>query len=310
MLALAGKRVWVAGHGGMVGGALARRLAPTGCEVLTIGRERLDLRRQAEVEAYLAAARPDVVVLAAARVGGILANATRPADFLLDNLQIETNVLAAAAQQGVEKLLLLGSSCLYPRLAPQPIPETALLTGPLEPSNEAYAIAKLAGIKLGQALRRQHGLDVIAAMPCNLYGPGDNYDPESSHVLAALVRKAHEAKLAGSDSLTLWGSGRPLREFLHVKDCAEALVFLLEHYSAEEIVNVGSGEEVSILDLARLVCAVVGFEGEIVHDPSKPDGTPRKLMDSSRLRALGWRPRIGLAEGIEATYAAFLRELG
>jgi GDP-L-fucose synthase len=299
---LAGKRVWVAGHRGMVGSALVRRLAREDCEILTIGRDKVDLRRQAETEAWIAGARPDAIFLAAARVGGIAANAALPGDFLHDNLAIQTNVIEAARRTGVGKLLFLGSSCIYPKLAPQPIAEEALLTGPLEPTNEWYAIAKIAGLKLAQAYRRQHGCDFISAMPTNLYGPEDNFDLETSHVLPALIRKAHEAKVGGRDELVIWGTGTPLREFLHVDDCADALVHLMTSYSGDSHVNVGSGEEISIADLARLVAEVVGFVGQIAFDASKPDGTPRKLMSSDRLRATGWRPRIGLREGIRAAH--------
>ncbi len=295
---LAGKRIWVAGHRGMVGSAVVRRLATEDCEVLTAGRDQLDLRRQAEVEAWMDQARPDAVILAAAKVGGILANDTYPADFLYENLMIEANIIHAAHRADVEKLLFLGSSCIYPKEAPQPIPESALLTGPLEPTNEWYAIAKIAGIKLAQAYRRQHGRDFISAMPTNLYGPGDNFDLNTSHVLPALIRKAHEAKMAGADHITIWGTGAPRREFLHADDCADALIFLLQRYSNHEHVNVGSGEDITILDLARLVFEVVGFAGEIRTDPSKPDGTMRKLMSGERLREMGWSQRIGLREGI------------
>ncbi|MBB5753992.1 GDP-L-fucose synthase [Prosthecomicrobium pneumaticum] len=303
---LGGKRVWVAGHRGMVGAAVVRRLEREDCHVLTAGRERVDLTRQAEVEAFMAAARPDAVVIAAAKVGGILANDSAPADFLYLNLMIEANVVEAAHRTGVEKLLFLGSSCIYPKFAPQPIPESAMLTGPLEPTNEWYAVAKIAGIKLAQAYRRQHGRDFISAMPTNLYGPGDNFDLASSHVMPALIRKAHEAKQRGDAAITVWGSGTPRREFLHVDDCADALVFLLRHYSEAEHVNVGSGTDLSILELTELVCRVVGFEGRIEHDLSKPDGTPRKLMDSGRLAGLGWRPSIPLEDGVAATYRWFL----
>ena len=306
--ALAGKRVWVAGHRGMVGSALVRRLATEDCRVLTASRAETDLTRQAEVEAWLERERPDVVIVAAAKVGGILANATYPADFLVQNLQIETNIIAAAHRVGVEKLLFLGSSCIYPRLAPQPMTEEALLTGPLETTNEWYAIAKIAGIKLCQAYRRQHGDDFIAAMPTNLYGPGDNFDLASSHVLPALIRKAHEAKLGGASELVVWGTGVALREFMHVDDCADALVHLLKHYSGESHLNVGTGEEISIRELAALIAEIVGFRGTITLDRSKPDGTPRKLMDSSKLRALGWSPRIGLRDGIAATYGWYLQQ--
>lgn len=303
--ALKGKRVWVAGHRGMVGSAVVRRLAGEDCQVLTATRAEVDLTRQAEVEAWMAANRPDAVVLAAAKVGGILANDTYPADFLYENLMIEANIIHAAYRASVEKLLFLGSSCIYPKLAPQPIPEDALLMGPLEPTNEWYAVAKIAGIKLAQAYRRQHGCDFISAMPTNLYGPGDNFDLQTSHVLPALIRKAHEAKVRGDKTLTIWGTGAPRREFLHVDDCADACVFLLEAYSGDEHVNVGSGEDIPILALAKLVCDVVGFEGEIVRDTSKPDGTPRKLMSGAKLREMGWLPRIGLRDGIAATYRDF-----
>jgi len=304
--ALSGRRVFVAGHRGMVGSAIVRRLASEDCEILTAGRDALDLADQATVRGWMAANRPDAVVLAAAKVGGILANSSYPADFLYDNLMIEANLIEAAHREGAAKLLFLGSSCIYPKLAPQPIPEDALLTGPLEPTNEWYAIAKIAGIKLCEAYRRQHGSDFISAMPTNLYGPGDNFDLQTSHVLPALIRKAHEAKLAGAREMAVWGTGSPLREFLHVDDCADACVFLLKHYSGARHVNVGSAQEISILDLTRLVCEIVGFEGRIITDPDKPDGTPRKLMDSAMLRGLGWAPRIGLRQGIEATYRWFL----
>ena len=298
---IAGKRVWVAGHNGMVGAALLRRLAAEGCKLLTVSRAELDLTRQAEVEAWVQRERPEVVIVAAAKVGGILANDSLPADFLYANLMIEANILNAAAQAGVRKLLFLGSSCIYPRDAAQPMQEDSLLTGPLEATNEWYAIAKIAGIKLGQAYRKQHGLDMVSAMPTNLYGPGDNFDLKGSHVLPALMRKADEAKGNGGD-LVVWGSGRALREFMHVDDCADALVFLLKNYSGYEHINVGTGEEVSIAQLARAVAETVGFEGRLVFDASKPDGTPRKLMDSSRLHELGWRSRIGLKSGLATTY--------
>jgi len=310
MYDLSGKRIWVAGHRGMVGSALVRRLAAEQCEILTAPRDTLDLIDQAAVRAWVAREKPDAVFVAAARVGGILANDSFPADFLYDNLMIEANVVEASYRAGVEKLCFLGSSCIYPRLAPQPIREESLLTGPLEPTNQWYAIAKIAGIKLAQAYRMQHGRDFISAMPTNLYGPGDNFDLLSSHVLPALIRKAHEAKLAGAPSITIWGTGTPRREFLHVDDCADACVHLMKVYSDAEHVNVGSGEDIAILDLARLVCAVIGFEGAIELDTGKPDGTPRKLMAAGRIRALGWSPRIGLEEGIAATYDWFLRHSG
>ncbi|MEP6869361.1 MAG: GDP-L-fucose synthase [Novosphingobium sp.] len=303
--ALTGRRIYVAGHKGMVGSAVVRRLAAEDCTVLTAERS-LDLRDMAATQRWFADNRPDAVIMAAAKVGGILANSRLPADFLYDNLMIAANVIEAARQAQVGKLLLLGSSCIYPRLAEQPIREEALLTGPLEPTNEWYAVAKIAGIKLCQAYRAQHGCDFISAMPTNLYGPGDNFDLNSSHVLPALIRKAHEAKLAGAPSFTIWGSGTPLREFMHVDDLADAAVFLLQHYSGDLPLNVGSGSEISILALAQLVAKVVGFTGHITTDPSKPDGTPRKLMDSSRLSALGWHPRIGLEAGIADAYRHFL----
>ena len=303
---IAGKRIWVAGHRGMVGAAVVRRLAGENCEVITAGRDTVDLKRQAEVEAFMADAKPDAVVMAAAKVGGILANDTYPADFLYDNLMIEANIFEAAHRNGVDRFLFLGSSCIYPKFAEQPIREDSLLTGPLEPTNEWYAIAKIAGIKLAQAYRRQHGRDYISAMPTNLYGPGDNYDLNSSHVMPALIRKAHEAKASSAKEIVVWGTGTPLREFLHADDCADALVFLLKNYSGEEHVNVGSGTDISILDLTKLVCKVVGFEGDIVHDLSKPDGTPRKLMSADKLSAMGWTPKISLEDGIRDAYDAFL----
>lgn len=299
---LGGKRIWVAGHKGMVGQALVRRLASEGCEILTADRRQVDLTRQAQTEAYLETTRPDAIFIAAAKVGGILANSTRPAEFIYDNLAIQTNIIAAAHRFNVQKVLILGSSCIYPKLSPQPITEDALLTGPLEPTNEWYAIAKIAGIKLGQAYRQQYGCDFISAMPTNLYGEGDNFDLNSSHVLPALMMKAHNAKSANAESLTLWGTGRPKREFLHADDCADALVFLMKHYSGHEHVNVGSGHEISILDLAKTICEVVGFHGRIDLDTSKPDGTPRKLMSSERLAELGWRAKIDLRDGVARTY--------
>ncbi len=302
---LAGKRVWVAGHRGMVGSAIVRRLAREDCEVLTAGRDQLDLKDQAQTRAWILDRRPDAIFLAAAKVGGILANDTFPADYLYDNLMIEANIIEAAHQAEVAKLLFLGSSCIYPKFAPQPIAEDSLLTGPLEPTNEWYAIAKIAGIKLAQAYRKQHGRDFISAMPTNLYGPGDNFDLNSSHVMPAFIRKAHEAKVLGQGEIVMWGTGTPRREFLHADDCADALVHLMKHYSGNEHVNVGSGTDVTIRELLELVCRVVGFEGRIVQDASKPDGTPRKLMSADKLRALGWQPRIGLEEGVRATYAWF-----
>jgi GDP-L-fucose synthase len=303
---LKGKRVWVAGHRGMVGSALVRRLAVEGCEVITASRQVMDLRCQAEVSSWMAEAKPDAIFLAAAKVGGILANSEFPADFLYDNLMIATNIIEAAHRNRTSKLLFLGSSCIYPKFAPQPITEDALLTGPLEPTNEWYAIAKIAGIKLTQAYRKQYACDFISAMPTNLYGPGDNFDLNASHVLPALVRKVHEAKESGAGDIVIWGTGTPRREFLHADDCADACVFLMQRYSGEGPVNVGSGEDVTIMELAELVCDVVGFKGEIVCDESKPDGTPRKLMSAQRLREMGWESHRSLREGVKETYNWFL----
>jgi GDP-L-fucose synthase len=288
----------------MVGAALCRRLSRESCEILTVDRDQLDLCRQDAVEAWMAEMRPQAVILAAAKVGGIAANDRAPAEFFYENLMIEANVIQTAHRLGAEKLLFLGSSCIYPRLAPQPIPENALLSGPFEPTNEAYAVAKVAGIKLCQAYRRQYQADFISAMPTNLYGPGDNYDLESSHVLPALLRKAHQAKIRGERGIVIWGSGRARREFLHVDDCADALVFLMQHYSASDPINVGSGLDLTIEALAKLVMRVVGLKGNVEADPSRPDGTPRKLMDNTRLTALGWTPSIALEDGIRQTYAA------
>ncbi|MBB5223560.1 GDP-L-fucose synthase [Amaricoccus macauensis] len=303
LYSLRGKRIWVAGHRGMVGSALARRLAREDCEVIVTPRGDVDLARQVEVEDWMAEARPQAIFLAAAKVGGIRANDAYPADFLYQNLMIEANVVEAARRVGVEKLLLLGSSCIYPKFADQPIVEEALLTGALEPTNEWYAVAKIAGIKLCQSYRRQHGCDFIAAMPTNLYGPGDNYDLETSHVIPALLRKAHEAKAAGRRDLPIWGTGAARREFLHADDCADALVHLMQHWSDEMHVNVGSGVDVTIAELARSIMRVVGLDGELLTDPRQPDGTPRKLMDGTRLRALGWRPGIPLEAGLARVYA-------
>ena len=304
---LAGKRVWVAGHRGMVGSALMRRLALEDCQLLTATRAELDLIRQADLEAWMQQNRPEVVFLAAAKVGGIHANDSFPADFLYENLMMEANVIHAAWTSGVQKLVFLGSTCIYPRMAPQPIPEDALLTGPLEPTNEWYAIAKIAGIKLCQSYRKQHGCDFIAAQPTNLYGPGDNYDLQTSHVLPALLRKAHEAKQTKSGTMTVWGSGKPLREFLHVDDLADAVVFLAQHYSGSSHVNIGSGEEVSIRELAELVCDTVGFEGRLAFDVTKPDGTPRKLADVSLLNSMGWGNARSLKDGLPQTYQDYLQ---
>lgn len=303
---LAGKRVYVAGHRGMVGSAIVRRLASENCTILTADRNDLDLTRQEKVEAWLNAHRPDAVFIAAAKVGGILANDTYPATFLYDNLILETNLINAAYLVGVEKLLFLGSSCIYPKHANQPIREDALLTGELEPTNEWYAIAKIAGIKLCQAYRRQYGCNFISAMPTNLYGPGDNYDLKTSHVMPALIRKAHDAKTGGRSEVVIWGSGKPRREFMHVDDCADACVHLMKTYADEEHVNVGTGEDIAIIDLMKLIARVVGFEGHITHDLTKPDGTPRKLMSADRLRAMNWIPRIALERGVRDAYNAFL----
>lgn len=305
---LNGKTVYVAGHRGMVGSALVRRLASEGCRIVTAGRAELDLINQAQVNAFFQTVKPQAVFMAAATVGGILANDTYPADFLYDNLMIEANITRAAYEAGVEKMVFLGSSCIYPKFAPQPIAENSLLTGPLEPTNEWYAIAKIAGIKLAQAYRRQHGCNYVSAMPTNLYGPGDNWDLASSHVIPALIRKAHEAKVSGARELVIWGTGTPRREFLHVDDCADALVLIMTQYDSDEHINVGYGDDLEIRELARLVAEAVGFHAEIVFDTSKPDGTPRKLMDSAKLRALGWTPSIPLREGLARAYRAFLAE--
>ncbi len=305
-LDLRGRRVWVAGHRGMVGAALVRRLTHEDCEVVVASREEVDLARQREAEDWMAAARPEVVFVAAARVGGIVANDTRPAEFLYENLMIEANVIHAAWRSGVRKLVFLGSSCIYPRHAPQPMVEDCLLSGPLEPTNQWYAIAKISGIMLCQAYRRQYGCDFISAMPTNLYGPGDNFDLTASHVVPALIRKAHEAKLAGNDAISVWGSGQPRREFLYVDDCADAVVHLARHYSGESQVNVGIGGDVSIRELAEVVCRTVGFEGRLSFDRGMPEGTPRKLLDVGRLHALGWRHATSLEEGLKRTYDWFL----
>lgn len=302
---LSKKRVFVAGHRGMVGSAIVRLLQNESCDLLTIGRDQLDLRDQAGVKAWFDREKPQAVFLAAAKVGGILANDTYPAEFLYDNLAIELNVIDAAFRSGTEKLVYLGSSCIYPKFAPQPMKENALLTGSLEPTNEWYAIAKIAGLKLCEAYRRQYGADFVSAMPTNLYGPGDNYDLDKSHVIPALLRKVHEAKRSGAAEVVIWGSGTPRREFLHVDDAASAVVHLMKTYSEAEHVNVGTGEDIAILDLAKLVCDVVGFEGTITTDPSKPDGTPRKLLDVSKLRSTGWRPHYGLRDGLADAYEWF-----
>jgi GDP-L-fucose synthase len=303
---LMGKKIWVAGHRGMVGSAIVRQLAHENCEIITASRDILDLKDQSQTHTWMKRNRPDVVFIAAARVGGILANNTYPADFIYDNLVIQTNIIEGAYRSDVSKLIFLGSSCIYPRLAPQPICEDSLLTSSLEPTNQWYAVAKIAGIKLCQAYRLQYGCDFISAMPTNLYGQGDNFNLSTSHVIPALLRKAHEAKLSGAAQMTVWGTGKPYREFLHVDDCADAVLFLAKNYSGEEHVNVGSGNEIAIDELATLIAQTVGFEGEVVYDTSRPDGTPRKLMSAEKLRALGWVPKIDLRYGLQATYRWFL----
>ncbi len=301
------EKIFVAGHRGLVGSAFVRRLQRDGFGNLTTrDRSQLDLTNREAVQNFFRAEKPAIVILAAAKVGGIKANDDCPVEFLLDNLRIQNNVIQAAYENGVRKLLFLGSSCIYPRLAPQPIPESALLTGPLEPTNESYAIAKIAGIKLCQAYAREHGAHFISAMPTNLYGPNDNFDPLSSHVLAALLRKAHEAKLSRARELVVWGSGKPRREFLHADDAAAAGIFLLEKYESPEIINVGYGEDISVRELAELICEIVGFKGALSWDPTKPDGTPRKLLDVGKLQQLGWRPTISLREGIARAYQWYL----
>jgi len=309
MYDLKGRKIFVVGHRGMVGSAVVRRLQREDCEIVTAGRDRLDLVRQEQVERFMMDARPDIIVMAAAKVGGILANMTYPAEFLYNNLMIEANITAAAHAADVPRMLFLGSSCIYPKLAELPIREDSLLTGPLEPTNEWYAVAKIAGIKLAEAYRRQYGRDYISAMPTNLYGQGDNFDLNSSHVLPALIRKVHEAKLRGDASITMWGTGTPRREFLHADDCADALVFLLKNYSADEHINVGSGSDVTILELTEMVCRIVGFSGTIQNDLTKPDGTPRKLMSADKLVAMGWAPSISLEDGIASTYEWFLENV-
>jgi GDP-L-fucose synthase len=305
---LEGKRVWVSGHRGMVGSAIVRRLQNENCTVLTAGRDEVDLRNPSAVDDWVKRNKPDATIVAAAKVGGILANVSLPADFIYDNLMIASNVIKSAHDHRLEKVLFLGSSCIYPKMAAQPMSESALLTGPLEPTNEWYAVAKIAGIKLCQAYRRQHGDDMISAMPTNLYGPGDNYDLQTSHVLPALLRKMHDARERKDPTVTIWGSGTPLREFMYVDDLADACVFLMKRYSGDEHVNIGSGQEVSIRGLAGLIADIVGFSGELVFDQTKPDGTPRKLLDVSKLTQLGWTATYSLADGIREAYTAFLRE--
>jgi GDP-L-fucose synthase len=305
---LSGKKVWVAGHRGMVGSAVCRQLENEDCNIIKVGRDEVNLVNQAEVNDWMNAVKPDAIVLAAAKVGGIQANNNFPVDFLYENLMIEANIIHAAHLNEVERMLFLGSSCIYPRLADQPIKESSLLSGALEPTNEWYAIAKITGIKLIQAYRKQYGYDWISAMPTNLYGPGDNYDLNSSHVLPALLRKFHEAKISNCSEVTVWGSGTPLREFMHCDDLANALMFLLKNYSGYEHINVGSGNEVSIRELVDVIAEVVGYEAKIVWDNSKPDGTPRKLMDTSNLHNLGWKDHRSLFDGISHTYKSWLSE--
>jgi len=303
---LQGKRVYVAGHNGLAGSAIVRRLAEEGCEILTVSHQALDLTQQSVTEQWLEKMKPDAVILAAGHVGGISANSAFPADFIADNLAIGLNVIHGAYKAGVKKLLSLGSSCIYPKLAPQPMSEDALLTGPLEPTNEWYAVAKIAAIKLCEAYRQQHGADFISAMPTNLYGRGDNYHPENSHVPAALIRRFHEGKLAGASAVKVWGTGKPKREFLCSDDLADACVFLMKHYSDLPFLNVGTGEEVTISDFASEIAGVVGFKGKIAFDKSRPDGPPRKLLDISRIKKLGWSPKIRLQDGLRIAYADFL----
>jgi len=305
---LKGRKVFVAGHRGMVGSALVRRLAREDVRPLTVGRDGLDLRNQAAVNGWFAANRPQAVFLAAAKVGGIAANNTLRAEFLYDNLAIATNIIQAAHLHGAEKLMFFGSSCIYPKLAPQPLREDAMLTGPLEPTNEPYAIAKIAGIKMVESYRRQYGADFISVMPTNLYGPGDNYHPEYSHVVAALLRRFHEAKLSGASEVVVWGTGTPRREFLYVDDLADACIHLMKTYSSEELVNIGTGKDITIAEFAGVVAEAVGYTGAITFDPARPDGTPRKWLDISRLEKLGWRPRTSLRDGIRLAYQAFLSE--
>jgi len=303
-------KIFIAGHRGMVGSAVSRALETKGFNnLIKRNRSELDLNDTAAVAKFFGKERPEVVIFAAARVGGIKANNEQPVEFLLDNLRVQSNVIAAAHESGARKLLFLGSSCIYPKLAPQPIPESALLTGPLEPTNEAYAVAKIAGIKLCQAYAREYSANFISAMPANLYGPYDKFDLATSHVLAALLRKAHDARKNRAREVVVWGSGTPRREFLHVDDCASACLYLLEKYDSPEIINVGCGEDISIRELAELICDVVGFDGELAWDKTKPDGTPRKLLDVSKLRGLGWKPTIPLRDGIVRTYDWFLKHI-
>lgn len=303
---LKGQKILVAGHRGMVGAALLRRLALEDCQILTLGRDEVDLTQQAQTHAVLADMKPDAILLAAAKVGGILANRDFPASFLYDNLAIELNMIEGARRAGVTRFVMLGSSCIYPKEAPQPIRESALLTGPLEETNQWYAIAKIAGLKLVQAYRLQYGLSYISIMPTNLYGPGDNFDLQTSHVMPALIRKAHDAKITGASEMVIWGSGTPLREFLHVDDCADGIIHLMKTYNGDEHINLGTGQDISIQALTELICNVVGFHGAIRQDLTKPDGTARKLMSGDQIKALGWQPKITLRDGIISTYEWFL----
>jgi GDP-L-fucose synthase len=309
LYSIEGKRVWVAGHRGMVGSALVRRLARENCTLITADRKDVDLKRQDQVERFVTEQKPQLVYLAAATVGGIMANIARPADFLFDNIEIQNNVIEASHRNAVEKLVFLGSSCIYPRLSAQPMKEEALLTGPLEPTNEGYALAKIVGLKLCQFYRQQYGSDFISVMPSNLYGPGDNFDVSASHVHAALMVKALRAKEAGQDTLEVLGSGKPRREFLHVDDCADAIIFLTKHYSMGEHINIGYGSDVSIAELAQIVLDIVGSKARLRFDTSKPDGMPQKLVDNSRLAALGWKPKIGLREGMNQTFQWYLANI-
>jgi GDP-L-fucose synthase len=303
---LSGKRVFVAGHSGMAGKAIVRRLDPEACEILTIPHRNLDLTNQEATGRYITEARPDIVIVAAARVGGIVANDSYPVEFLADNLAIELNLVQSSYKAGVKKLLFLGSNCIYPKFAPQPVKESSLLTGELEPTNQWYAVAKIAGVKLCDAYSRQYGVDYFSVMPTNLFGPGDNYHPENSHVIAGLIRRIHEAMCANSPTVTVWGTGTPRREFLYVDDLADACVFVLKNYTAGGLVNIGAGHDITIAELASMICDVVGFRGKIVYDSTKPDGTPRKLVDTSRMTTLGWIARTPFREGLEYAYRDFL----
>jgi len=305
MYQIEGKRIWVAGHNGMVGRAVARALEERDCTILTVGRDELDLTRQLEVEAWISKVKPDAIIICAAKVGGIVANSAYPADFLYNNIMIEANIIHGAYNQNVEKLLFLGSSCIYPKFADQPLREDALLTGSLEPTNEWYAIAKIAGIKLCQAYRKQHGCNFISIMPTNLYGPYDNFNLETSHVIPALVRKFHEAKVEGRKVVEVWGTGNVRREFLHVNDCANGILFILENYSGHSHINLGAGFDVTITELAQKISQVVGFNGDLIFDKSKPEGTPRKLLDINEISNLGWKSQISLMEGLKDTYSYY-----